>query len=134
MTETQAAKLTAKWQERFGLTEWHVKVIGIDAATLPGGQWGAASFCEESLEAVFELALKRPAKHVEYTIAHEWTHILLTPMRNRMQEIVNQLGAAEKAAYNQLLHDQEEQICNRLGRHLTGLRDVLLQPQEVEGD
>lgn len=134
MTQDQAAKLVAKWQERFGLTEWHVKVIGVDAPTLPRERLGVATFCEEALEAVFELALKRPAKQVEYTVVHEWTHILLTPTRNVMLEVLKSLGPAEKAVYDRLLHDQEEQVCNRLGRHLSGMREVLIKPSDAGDD
>jgi hypothetical protein len=122
MNKTQAGKLIAKWQERFGLGEWTIAVLMRKGGTIgEGGDWGRISYNFERLEAVMELPTERTDAEVEHTICHELSHLAVQEYEGIVMAALAGLPKATRTLVEALLHGAEERLCNRIARASSGI-------------
>jgi len=132
MTHTEACdfvrELLPTWQERLRLRDWNITLEFVDAEVLHRDEkeeffaWTTSD--PKRMEAIIELATRRPRKALEDVLVHELVHVLLSEMAAEAKAGINGLGQIAAAWHDGCLKTTEERAVLRIVEGLVGRKRI----------
>jgi len=119
MTAETFAELVAYWQDRLGLHNWRVQVVGSQQPTVNCNGDDAHAFItmqQNVLSAAVEVALGADEDMLREAACHEMLHLALHDLGEAEDSILACLSAGEKTLAQAILQERRESLVIRLTR------------------
>jgi hypothetical protein len=118
MTKKNIINNVEKWQEIFGLQDWHFVIdpVGNTYVSADSCDLARCVVLEDEMVVHIALATDMPDFEIEKSIRHEESHVMLHDLRCVFEDAASLLGAEAKTALMRRYEKSEEKLVIKLER------------------
>lgn len=109
--------MVAEYQKRLNIEHWQILVVMVPPRT---DVIADIQFAEYDRQATIRWNDDHPEEEWEWTVAHELTHVVVKPMADLLDTMLERVHPGEKPAFEPLVKEVEEKVIHSLESVLVG--------------